>query len=119
MENRRDNMGRDFTDREKMDLFCIAWHLTNYWEDDKMNLRANHARACNTCKYNEKCSNDPNMSFYEHFKTLGELTGVRLSAAIGDREYTVRRALLERLSNGTIKSEEPVQKSGRFAYHSH
>lgn len=112
-------MDRDFTDRGKMDLFCIAWHLTNYWEDDKMNLRANHTRACNTCKYNEKCSNDPNMSFYEHFKTLEELTGVRLSAAIGDREYTVRRALFNRLSNGAIELEEPSQKSGRFAYHSH
>lgn len=76
-------------EKEQKELFCAAWHLTNFIEDYKEGKLANFATPCETCKYQKECFKDENYIYpdaFSPFETLTKLTGVKISAAKGARK---------------------------------
>jgi len=66
-------------EKEQKDLFCAAWHLTNFIEDMKEKKVASFATPCETCKYQKQCWKNDHFDAYSHFETLTKLTGVKFS----------------------------------------
>jgi len=66
----------ELDDKEQRDLFCAAWHLTNFIEDCKEGINANFTTPCETCKYQKECLKNNYFDAYTHFQTLTKLTGV-------------------------------------------
>lgn len=63
-------------EKEQKDLFCVAWHLTNFIEDCKEKKVASFTTPCETCKCQKECLENDNFDAYSHFEVLTRLTGV-------------------------------------------
>lgn len=100
----------ELTEEQQLDLFCIAWHLTNFWEDAKLNRSASTTIACNTCRYQKECWEKYKCSLYKHFDILTKLTGVKISAAVGDREDLIRRTLNNRFIENIRERQDILNK---------
>lgn len=76
----------ELTEKEQKDLFCAAWHLANFIEDEKDKKVAGSEIPCETCKYQKDCHENYIFDPYKHFQTLSKLTGVIISARVGFRD---------------------------------
>lgn len=61
--------------KEEKTWHCIAWHLGNFLDDVKEERKADFARSCETCKYNNNC----NFDISPFIKLLETKTDVKFS----------------------------------------
>ncbi len=96
-------------EKEQKDLFCAAWHLTNFIEDLKEEKVSNFSTPCETCKYQKECFEDDNYDAYSHFQILTKLTGVVVTPLKGARENSFKLLIEEDQTKETAQ-EVPVQE---------
>lgn len=87
------------SEKEQRNLFCTAWHLTNFLEDSKEEKIANFATPCETCKYQKECLENDHFDALTHFETLTKLTGVQFNAL----KYARKKGLFDFLKKEQLK----------------
>lgn len=80
-------------EKEQRNLFCAAWHLTNFIEDAKEELTADFGTPCETCRYQQECHKEDGFDMYAHFDILTKLTDVKFSPWVGARKKGVSNLL--------------------------
>lgn len=63
----------------KKSWHCIAWHLGSFIDDAKEEKKADFAKPCETCKYNNDC----NFDMMSSFKIIERKSGVKFSLCRG------------------------------------